>query len=202
MAPESTWVLATGNRGKLKELSARLSPLGIQVVPQSDLGVDSIPETGTTFEANAALKALHAARATGLTALADDSGLVVDALGGRPGVYSARFAGEGATDQQNMDRLLAELASTDDRGAHFCCVLALANVAWDQPHYFYGRWPGEILRQRMGEGGFGYDPIFQATDLTVSAAQLPPAQKNAISHRAQALDALFRALDQGLVRGL
>jgi XTP/dITP diphosphohydrolase len=190
-------VLASANRGKVRELSALLAPCGIELLPQGDFGVESVEETGTSFEANALLKARHAAARTGLAALADDSGLEVDALGGRPGVYSARFAGADADDAANNRRLLAELASVDEprRGARYRCVLALVRSDDDAaPLIARGSWEGRIGHAPAGDGGFGYDPLFVPAGLARTAAQLPAAEKNALSHRGAALRALLTQL--------
>ena len=191
-------VLATGNRGKIAEMNAILGDLGWNIVPQTELGVASADETGTTFEANALLKARHAARLTGLPALADDSGLEVDALAGAPGVYSARYAGEGATDADNNRRLLAALRDvTGPLGARYRCVIAFVRHA-DDPHPLpaQGTWHGRITRTPRGEAGFGYDPLFVVADdpRQRTAAELDAAHKNRVSHRAQALAQLRTAL--------
>ena len=191
------WVLASANAGKQREFAALLAPRGIEVLLQSAFGVQSVEETGTTFEANALLKARHAAAATGLAALADDSGLEVDALQGRPGVYSARYAGEGASDVANNALLLQELAGVADerRTARYRCVLVLVRDGTDvAPLIVNGAWEGRIARAPSGQGGFGYDPLFIPAGLSVSAAQLPADEKNARSHRGQALRALLARL--------
>ena len=190
-------VLASGNVGKLRELAAILEPLGHELVAQSSLGIETPPETGTTFVANALLKARFAAAKSGLPALADDSGIEVDALGGRPGVYSARFAGEHASDRENLDKMLAELqgVAAERRAARYQCVIVLARAADDAaPLVAQGTWEGRILDAPRGTGGFGYDPIFQPVGMTVTAAELTPADKNARSHRGQALRALSEQL--------
>ncbi len=190
-------VLASGNIGKLRELAAILAPLGHELVPQSALGLQTPPETGTTFLANALLKARYAARESRLPALADDSGIEVDALGGRPGVYSARYAGEHATDQQNLDKLLDELraVSGGQRTARYHCVIALVRRADDpDPLIAHGIWEGVITTAPRGSGGFGYDPIFQPKGFEITAAELEAAEKNARSHRGQALQALAAKL--------
>jgi XTP/dITP diphosphohydrolase len=166
----------------------------------SRLGIDSAAETGTTFEANALLKARHAAGQAGRPALADDSGLEVDALDGRPGVWSARFAGADATDADNNAQLLAQLAAVprERRGARFRCILALVRNANDaRPLIASGSWEGSIALRAAGDGGFGYDPLFIPAGHQVSAAELPAAQKNALSHRARALAALVAQLERG-----
>ncbi|MFI4867947.1 MAG: RdgB/HAM1 family non-canonical purine NTP pyrophosphatase [Steroidobacterales bacterium] len=192
-----TLVLATANAGKQRELAPLLGPLGLTLVLQSALGIDSIAETGATFEANALLKARHAARRSGLPALADDSGLEVDALDGRPGVWSARYAGAAATDQDNNARLLSELADVPAprRGARYRCVLALVRSAEDDaPVIASGSWEGRIATAPTGSGGFGYDPLFVPEGHERTAAELPAAQKNALSHRGKALAALAAQL--------
>ena len=192
-------VLASGNRGKLKELDALLVPLGHEVIAQSELGIDSPPETGSTFLENALLKARHAAQASGLPALADDSGLEVDALDGRPGVHSARYAGETATDIENLRKLLVELTgvATDLRTARYQCAIAFVRSADDaDPIVTYGTWEGRILTMPRGTGGFGYDPVFVPAGVDQSVAELDAAQKNQLSHRGQALQALIDRLDR------
>ncbi len=191
-------VLATGNRGKIAEMNAILADVGWNIVPQTELGVAPADETGVTFEANALLKARHAARLTGLPALADDSGLEVDALGGAPGVYSARYAGMAATDEQNNAQLLAALHDAGGlRGARYRCVIAFVRDAADpDPLLAQGTWQGSIGRVLRGDGGFGYDPLFLVAGdpLGRTAAQLDAAHKNRVSHRAQALASLKAAL--------
>lgn len=198
MTLPAEWVLATSNRGKVAELAALLSDarLPMRVTPQSELGVDAPPETGLTFVENALLKARHAARATGLPAIADDSGLVVAALGGLPGIYSARFAGENADDAANIAKLLASLAARGgDRSARFHCVLVALDHADDPaPIVASGAWDGEIASAPRGTGGFGYDPVFFVRDLGVTAAELDPAAKNRVSHRGMALRELVELL--------
>lgn len=192
-------VLASGNRGKLRELTALLSPLGHELVSQDTLGIESPPETGETFEANALIKAQHAARAARCAALADDSGLEVDAIDGRPGVRSARFAGEGATDEQNLLKLLHDLQDVPDvrRTARFQCVIVLARSASDpSPLIASGTWEGRVTRSPRGSHGFGYDPVFVPAGLAVTSAELDPAEKNVRSHRAQALRALVAKLQK------
>jgi len=193
-------VLATANAGKQREFAALLAPLKIELLLQSALGVASIPETGDTFEANALLKARHAAACVGLPALADDSGLEVDALGGRPGVYSARYAGEGAGDEANNALLIRELEGVVDarRTARYRCVLALVRSAHDPaPLLAQGTWEGRIARQAAGAGGFGYDPWFIPQGYECTAAQLSLEEKNRLSHRALALRSLVAALAPG-----
>ncbi|HUM91435.1 MAG TPA: XTP/dITP diphosphatase [Candidatus Competibacter sp.] len=194
-------VLATANPGKLRELQAVLAGLDFEIVPQSAFGVPEVEETGLTFIENALLKARNAAFYTGLPALADDSGLAVDALGGVPGIYSARYAGAGAGDRANIGKLLAELEGVpaERRTARFVCVLALLHHPADPtPLICQGSWEGTILTEPRGEGGFGYDPIFFVPGEQRTAAELEPAVKNQISHRGQALVLLRRYL-QGSV---
>jgi XTP/dITP diphosphohydrolase len=190
-------VLATGNAGKVREFAALLAPLAIEVIPQTVLGIASADETGDTFEANALIKARHAALAAGLPALADDSGIEVDALGGRPGVWSARYAGPAATDAENNALLLRELygLSPAQRSARYRCVIAyVAGAADVTPLFASGSWEGTIATTPAGTGGFGYDPLFLPEGSQLTAAQLPVAEKNARSHRAIALHELLRVL--------
>ncbi|MDY0969820.1 XTP/dITP diphosphatase [Siccibacter turicensis] len=193
-------VLATGNAGKVRELAALLADFGLDIIAQTELGVDSADETGLTFIENAILKARHAARITGLPAIADDSGLAVDALGGAPGIYSARYAGEDASDRQNLEKLLAALESVPDdkRQAQFHCVLVYLRHAEDPtPLVCHGSWAGVIARTPAGEGGFGYDPIFYVPSVGKTAAELSRDEKSAISHRGQALKLLLEAMRNG-----
>ena len=190
-------VLASGNAGKLREIATLLQGLAITVRPQSDFAVTSVEETGSTFVENAIIKARHAARESGRPALADDSGIAVDALGGAPGVYSARYAGVGASDEDNLRKLLDATAHLPDpaRGCRFVCVMVLMRNADDPlPLMATGIWPGQLLRTPRGTGGFGYDPIFQVSSHGCSSAQLPAALKNELSHRGQALRALRASL--------
>jgi XTP/dITP diphosphohydrolase len=190
----TTVVLASGSAGKRREIERLLAHLDFTIVPQSDYGVGDVEETGTTFEANAVIKAMHAMHATGLPAIADDSGLAVDALGGRPGVYSARYAGSAASDDDNIDLLLAELGDRDQRGAAFHCVACFVAPDLDAPILAHGAWRGEILRERRGSGGFGYDPVFLDPATGRTSAELTPDEKNARSHRGMALRALVATL--------
>lgn len=193
-------VLASANPGKVRELSALLQKVGLDVVAWSELGVDSAAETGLTFIENAILKARHGARVTGLAAIADDSGLAVDALGGAPGIHSARYAGLRASDQQNMEKLLESLRQVPDhqRRAQFHCALVYLRHADDPtPLVCQGIWPGVIARTPAGDGGFGYDPIFFVTSAGKTAAQLTRTEKMALSHRGQALKLLLEALRNG-----
>ncbi|MBB5883744.1 RdgB/HAM1 family non-canonical purine NTP pyrophosphatase [Xanthomonas sp. LMG 8992] len=190
-------VLASSNAGKLEELHALLDDVGVELIAQSTLGVSDADETGLTFVENALLKARHAARVTGLPALADDSGICVDALHGAPGLYSARYAGEHGNAQANIDKLLDALRDVPDaqRGAHFYCVLVLLRHAEDpQPLLVEGRWRGRIAHARAGTGGHGYDPVFLDPDHGQTAAAMPLALKNRISHRALALQQLKQRL--------
>ncbi|MEM5508659.1 RdgB/HAM1 family non-canonical purine NTP pyrophosphatase [Pseudoalteromonas sp. AS71] len=192
-----TLVLATGNPGKVKELANMLSSLNINVVPQSDFNVGEVAETGTTFVENAIIKARHAAKITGMAAIADDSGLEVDGLNGAPGVYSARFAGLGASDQDNIDKLLVDLGNNPIRSARFWCVLVLMRHADDPtPLICSASWEGEITLTQNGNGGFGYDPVFFVAEKNCTSAELTKEQKNAVSHRGQALQKLLLELKQ------
>ncbi len=188
--------MASGNRGKLREIARILADLNFSVVPQSDFNVSEAEETGDTFVANALIKARHAAAATGMPAIADDSGLAVDALQGRPGVFSARYAGAAADAEANIDKLLAELVDVDDadRGATFHCVACFVTPESDAALIAQGSWRGSIARQRSGANGFGYDAVFIDAELGVSSAQLSAAEKNRRSHRGKALAELARLL--------
>jgi len=191
------WVVATGNRGKLDEIRDVLSGTTIELVPQSDLGIADAEESGLTFVENALIKARNACRASGMTALADDSGLIVDALNGAPGLITAHYAGVHGDSSRNIAKLLHEMRDVPDtqRGACFYSVLVLLRHADDpQPLIAEGRWYGRILRESSGSGGFGYDPIFFDPESNVSAASLDPAVKNRISHRGRALAALLAQL--------
>jgi len=193
-------VLATGNPGKVSELADLLSAFGLDIVAQTDLGVESAEETGLTFIENAILKARHAAHITGLPAIADDSGLAVDALGGAPGIYSARYAGEDASDRQNLEKLQTALQDVpdDQRQAQFHCVLVYLRHAEDPtPLVFHGSWQGVITRDAAGEGGFGYDPIFYLPAQGKTAAELTKNEKRALSHRGKALTLLLEAMRNG-----
>lgn len=186
-------VVASGNPGKLAEFERLLAPLGFDCVPQSALGVEDAEETGLTFVENAVIKARHAAHATGLPALADDSGLCVDALGGAPGLYSARYAGPQADPGANIAKLLDELKGRPDaeRGAYFHAVIVLLRHRADpRPLIAEGSWHGRILETARGDGGFGYDPVFLDPERGLSAAELDPATKARVSHRGRAVDAL------------
>jgi len=195
--PKSTHnriVLASGNAGKVKEINQLLSSQQIQIIPQSDFNVPDIEETGLTFVENAILKARNAARHSGLPAIADDSGLEVDALNGVPGIHSARYAGPEATDQTNNDKLLEQLKDTPEaeRSARFQCLLVyLRHPADPTPLICQGTWEGRILFQPQGNNGFGYDPLFFVPDHYCSSAELRPEVKNKLSHRGQALRELL-----------
>ncbi len=190
-------VLASANAGKIRELEALLAPHGMHVVSQSDFHIPSIEETGASFVENAILKARHAARLSGLAAIADDSGLMVDALGGAPGIYSARYAGEGASDSENLALLLSNMRDVPEsrRGARFVCLVVYMSHAEDAcPVICEGIWPGRIGFAPAGDGGFGYDPVFYVEECGCTSAELEPARKNAISHRARAMQALLARL--------
>ncbi len=190
-------VLASGNQGKVKEIQQLLSPLGWHVTPQTEWGFEEAEETGLTFVENAIIKARHASQLTGLPALADDSGLAVTALGGAPGIYSARFAGPQCSDSDNIAKLLRQLTDTpgQERHASFHCVIVFLRHAEDPtPIICQGRWDGYITTTPQGTQGFGYDPVFWVPDLQCTAAQLTLEQKHQYSHRGHALRALLREL--------
>lgn len=194
-------VLASSNHGKLEELRGLLADSGIELVAQSDLGVEDAEETGTTFVENALIKARHASQLTGLPALADDSGICVDALNGAPGLYSARYAGGHGNADRNIDKLLDALKDTpgEQRTAHFYCVLVLLRHANDpQPLIVEGEWRGRILHERRGDGGHGYDPVFFDPQQGQSAAEMPLEFKNRLSHRGKALATLKQRLPAAL----
>ncbi|KUI96683.1 XTP/dITP diphosphatase [Vibrio sp. MEBiC08052] len=196
-------VLATGNPGKVREMSDLLADFGFEVLAQTDLNVSEVAETGTTFIENAIIKARHAAAETGLPAIADDSGLEVDALDGAPGIYSARYAGDDATDQQNIEKLLTAMAELPDqqRSARFHCVLVFMKHAADPtPLVCHGVWEGSILHQPDGNNGFGYDPVFWVPTEQCASAALAPSRKKQLSHRAQALHLLMQQLMQQSVQ--
>lgn len=191
-----TLVLASSNQGKLREITAILQPLGWQVAPQGNWDVTDAVEDGLSFVENALIKARHAAQLTGLPALADDSGLAVDALDGAPGIYSARYAG-GAGDQANTQKLLENLEDVPDadRTAHFYCAMALVHHAKDPaPLIAIGRWDGLINRAPAGDGGFGYDPVFHVPEKGCTSAELPAEVKNRMSHRGKALQQMVRLI--------
>ena len=188
-------VLASNNAKKIKELNALLAPLGIEVIPQGQLGIPEAEEPHVTFVENALAKARHAAQHSGLPALADDSGLCVRALGGAPGVISARYAGEPKSDARNNEKLLADLAGQNDRRAHFVSVLVLCRSADDpQPIIAVGEWHGEILASPRGAEGCGYDPLFFVPSAGQTAAELAAETKNRLSHRGQAMARLLERL--------
>jgi XTP/dITP diphosphohydrolase len=190
-------VLASNNQGKLKEFNELLATIGFSVHPQGEFNVPEAEEPFHTFVENALTKARHASRLTGLPALADDSGVCVNALGGAPGVYSARYAGEPKSDARNSEKLIADLAAHADKSAYYYCVLVFVRHADDpQPVIADGRWNGEISAEARGEGGFGYDPHFLVPSLGKHVAELAPAEKNRLSHRGQALRALVEKLKQ------
>jgi XTP/dITP diphosphohydrolase len=183
-------VLATSNAGKVRELQALLLPRGVEVIAQSAFTQAGAEETGLSFVENAILKARHASRASGLPAIADDSGLEVDALQGAPGIYSARYAGVAASDQENLEKLLGELRDVPDhqRTARYRCALAFMRWELDpSPVICQGSWEGSVTATPRGQGGFGYDPIFELPEIKLTAAELSPGEKNLISHRALAL---------------
>jgi XTP/dITP diphosphohydrolase len=198
MALPGKIVLATGNPGKVREIRRILADVGVEVLPQTDLGVSDADETGTGFVENALIKARHASLLTGLPAIADDSGLVVEALDGRPGVYSARYAGADASDDRNIDKLLEELRGVPDdrRTAAFVCCAVYVSADDETSLVAEGRWQGKILEQRRGTGGFGYDPVFYDPECGRTAAELGPELKNARSHRGKAFAALAEMLRQ------
>ena len=190
-------VIATGNAGKLKELRELLAPPAFDVLPQSQFTSVSVDETGLSFIENAILKARHAAEASGLPAIADDSGLEVDVLDGAPGIYSARYAGEGASDEANLRKLLATLKDVPlaQRTARYQCALVFMRSARDpSPLICQASWEGRIIDTPRGSGGFGYDPIFELLDRAVTVAELPAAEKNLLSHRGKALRGLVAQL--------
>lgn len=192
-------VLATGNQGKVREMADLLADFGFDVVAQSEFKVSEVAETGTTFIENAIIKARHAAKETGLAAIADDSGLEVDYLHGAPGIYSARYAGDHASDAENIEKLLEALKNVpeEQRTARFHCVLVLMRHADDPtPIVCHGKWEGRILTQTQGSNGFGYDPLFWVPEEQCSSAQLEPMRKKQLSHRGQALKQLFTLLTE------
>lgn len=190
--------MASGNRGKLREIARLLADIDCTVVPQSEFGVSDAEETGDTFAENALIKARHAAAITGLPAIADDSGLAVDALEGRPGVFSARYSGPDATDDMNIDKLLQELEHVPDtgRGATFHCVACFVAPGQTDELLAKGTWRGHIAHERQGDGGFGYDPVFVDAELGIAAAELSAEEKNSRSHRGKALAELVTQLQK------
>lgn len=190
-------VIATGNQGKLREIQQLLSPLKIEVLPQSDFNIPEADEPYFTFVENALAKARHASLHSGLPALADDSGICVDALQGAPGIYSARFAGEPKSDARNNQKLLESLEGMEDRHAHYYCVMVLVRNPEDpQPLIAQGIWQGEILTEPRGEGGFGYDPLFLDAKTGKTGAELPMDIKNRISHRGHALRDMMHLIEK------
>jgi XTP/dITP diphosphohydrolase len=188
-------VLASNNAGKLKEFRQILAPLEIELIAQASLDIPDAPEPFFTFVENALTKARHAARLSGLPAIADDSGICVNALGGAPGVYSARYAGEPKSDQRNNQKLVEALQEAEDRSAYYYCVLVYVRSEQDpQPVIADGRWPGQIIDVARGSEGFGYDPYFYLPEFQQTVAELNAEQKNALSHRAQALKELLKKL--------
>jgi XTP/dITP diphosphohydrolase len=188
-------VLASNNAGKVKEFQALLAPLNFQIIPQGELGIPSAEEPHCTFVENALAKARHASAASGLPALADDSGICAHALNGSPGVLSARFAGEQGDDAANNQKLIQELKGRTDRGAHYVCALVLVDSTNDpEPLIVQTRWYGQIVDKASGSNGFGYDPHFFLESQNCTAAELDPIQKNLISHRGQALRELISQL--------
>ncbi len=197
MSTPKKLVLATANPGKVNEFNQLFAQLGIDVVTQTSLGVESVEETGGTFIENAILKARHAALHTGLPAIADDSGLVVPALQGAPGIYSSRYAGPSANDEANVQKLLQELDGMHDRRAHFFCVLVFMRHSNDPtPLISQGYWHGTITTSPTGFGGFGYDPVFYVTAERCTAAQMDKSRKAQLSHRGQAMSVLFEQMRQ------
>ncbi|MCP4274442.1 MAG: RdgB/HAM1 family non-canonical purine NTP pyrophosphatase [Gammaproteobacteria bacterium] len=192
-------VLASGNQGKVREITSMLKGQDINILPQSEFNVSDVEETGLTFVENALIKARHAAKISGLPAIADDSGIEVDALKGAPGIYSARYAGVGASDNDNLDKLLLDIESVkeSERTARFQCVLVLLRHEKDPtPIICQGTWEGTLLRHSVGNNGFGYDPIFWLEDRQCTSAELPPEIKDQLSHRGQALRQLVKILQQ------
>jgi XTP/dITP diphosphohydrolase len=188
-------VIASNNPGKLRELQLTLASLSIEILTQAQLGIDEAEEPHCTFLENALAKARHVSRISGLPALADDSGICVEALGGAPGVQSARYAGEPKSDSRNNEKLLQAMEGVVDRRAHYYCVLVLVRHADDpQPLIAEGEWHGEIAQQMRGEGGFGYDPLFWLPQLNKMSAELSRDEKAQLSHRAQALHILLQRL--------
>ncbi|MBZ4200663.1 MAG: RdgB/HAM1 family non-canonical purine NTP pyrophosphatase [Methylotenera sp.] len=193
----SKLVIASGNKGKLREIAHLLSPLNIDIIPQAELQVSECEEPHCTFIENALAKARHASKHTGLPALADDSGLCVDALQGAPGVLSARYAGEPKSDQANNEKLLAVLGNEKNRLAHFYCVIVLVRHEHDpEPLIAEGRWVGEILNGYRGDDGFGYDPLFLDAKTGKTVAELPLEIKSRISHRGHAMAKLLLQLER------
>jgi XTP/dITP diphosphohydrolase len=194
-------VLASANQAKFKELSQLLTPLGLVLTSMTELGIDSAEETATTFIENALIKARHASRKSGMAAIADDSGLAADALDGAPGVHSARYAGDNASDEDNNRKLLRALQQQQDRGLHYHCVIALLLHPDDPvPLIAAGRWDGQFTSEPRGSNGFGYDPYFYLPELDRTAAELEPPLKNQLSHRGQAVRRLAELLETRLIQ--
>ena len=195
----TNWVLASNNAGKLKEFSELLAPMEISIKPQKEFGVEDAIEDGLSFIENAIIKARHASKATGLPALADDSGLEVDSLNGAPGIYSARYAsmnGGEKSDTANLEKVLSEMEGERNRTARFHCVLAFVRHETDPtPIVIQGTWEGELLSAPQGENGFGYDPIFWVEQHQCSSAELTKEQKNALSHRGKAVAAFVKKME-------
>lgn len=194
-------VIASNNPGKLREIGHLLEPLGLEVLPQSVFDISKVDEPYCTFIENALAKARHASRCSGLPALADDSGICVNALNGQPGIHSARYAGEPKSDERNNQKLIEALTHQSDHNAHYYCVMTLVRHVDDpQPIIADGSWHGQIIPQPRGNGGFGYDPHFYLPELGVTSAELPLEQKNKISHRSQALIRLVESIRQEMVK--
>ena len=194
-------VIASNNPGKLREIGHLLEPLGLEVLPQSVFDISEADEPYCTFIENALAKARHASRCSGLPALADDSGICVNALNGQPGIHSARYAGEPKSDERNNQKLIEALTHQSDHNAHYYCVMVLVRHVDDpQPIIADGSWYGQIIPQPRGSGGFGYDPHFYLPELGVTSAELPLEQKNKISHRSQALIRLVESIKQEMVK--
>ena len=194
-------VIASNNPGKLREIGHLLEPLGLEVLPQSVFDISEVDEPYCTFIENALAKARHASRCSGLPALADDSGICVNALNGQPGIHSARYAGEPKSDERNNQKLIEALTHQSNHNAHYYCVMVLVRHVDDpQPIIADGSWHGQIIPQPRGNGGFGYDPHFYLPELGVTSAELPLEQKNKISHRSQALIRLVESIRQEMVK--
>lgn len=194
-------VIASNNPGKLREIGHLLEPLGLEVLPQSVFDISEVDEPYCTFIENALAKARHASRCSGLPALADDSGICVNALNGQPSIHSARYAGEPKSDERNNQKLIEALTHQSDHNAHYYCVMVLVRHVDDpQPIIADGSWHGQIIPQPRGNGGFGYDPHFYLPELGVTSAELPLEQKNKISHRSQALIRLVESIKQEMVK--
>ena len=194
-------VIASNNPGKLREIGHLLEPLGLEVLPQSVFDISEADEPYCTFIENALAKARHASRCSGLPALADDSGICVNALNGQPGIHSARYAGEPKSDERNNQKLIEALTHQSDHNAHYYCVMVLVRHVDDpQPIIADGSWHGQIIPQPRGNGGFGYDPHFYLPELGMTSAELPLEQKNKISHRSQALIRLVKSIKQEMIK--